>query len=76
MKILGRQLTDGRADLSCALAEIARSERYLAHELKGRRHDIGLHYGLFSAQLALGLAGKDRDEVLSNIVELLARSHA
>jgi UTP--glucose-1-phosphate uridylyltransferase len=75
MKILGRQLIAGRADLSSALAEIARSERYLAHELKGRRHDIGLHYGLFSAQLALGLAGKDRDEVLSNIVELLARSH-
>lgn len=76
MKILGRQLADGRADLSSALAEIARSERYLAHQLQGRRHDIGVHYGLLTAQLALGLAGKDRDEILTNIVELLAQSHA
>ena len=74
MDILGRQLADGRADLSLALAEIARRERYLAHELQGRRHDIGVRYGLLTAQLALGLAGKDRDEVLTNIVELLAQS--
>jgi UTP--glucose-1-phosphate uridylyltransferase len=76
MDILGRQLADGRADLSLALAEIARSERYLAHELQGRRHDIGVRYGLLTAQLALGLAGKDRDEVLTNIVELLAQSQS
>ena len=76
MEILARQLADGRADLSNALSEIARRERYLAHELQGRRHDIGVRYGLLTAQLALGLAGKDRDEVLTNIVELLAQSHA
>jgi UTP--glucose-1-phosphate uridylyltransferase len=76
MKILAGQLAEGRADLSSALSEIARRERYLAHELQGRRHDIGLHYGLLTAQLALGLAGKDRDEVLTNIVEILAQSHA
>jgi UTP--glucose-1-phosphate uridylyltransferase len=74
MKILGRQLADGRADLSSALREIAGSERYLAHQLQGRRHDIGVQYGLLTAQLALGLAGKDRDEILTNIVELLAQS--
>jgi UTP--glucose-1-phosphate uridylyltransferase len=74
MEILGRQLETGRADLSEALRETARSQRYLAHELKGRRHDIGLHYGLLTAQLALGLAGKDRDEVLTQIIELLAQS--
>ena len=76
METLARQLKNGRADLSSALSEIARGERYLAHELQGRRHDIGLHYGLLTAQLALGLAGKDRDEILTNIVELLAQSHA
>ncbi len=76
MEILARQLVDGRADLSSALSEIARGERYLAHQLQGRRHDIGVHYGLLTAQLALGLAGKDRDEILTNIVELLAQSHA
>ena len=76
MEILARQLAGGRADLSGALSEIARRERYLAHELQGRRHDIGVRYGLLTAQLALGLAGKDRDEVLTNIVELLAHSQA
>jgi UTP--glucose-1-phosphate uridylyltransferase len=76
METLGRQLESGRADLSLALSELARSQRYLAHELQGRRHDIGLHYGLLTAQLALGLAGKDRDEVLTHIVELLAQSQA
>ncbi len=76
MEILGRQMTEGRADLSAALAETARRERYLAHELQGRRHDIDLHYGLLSTQLALGLAGKDRDEVLSLLVELLAQSQS
>jgi len=76
METLGRQLESGRADLSLALSELARGQRYLAHELQGRRHDIGLHYGLLTAQLALGLAGKDRDEVLTHIVELLAQSQA
>ena len=76
MEILARQLLQGRGDLSSALSEIARRERYLAHELQGRRHDIGFRYGLLTAQLALGLAGKDRDEVLTNIIELLAQSHA
>lgn len=76
MEILAQQLGEGKADLSTALSEIARRERYLAHELQGRRHDIGVRYGLLTAQLALGLAGKDRDEVLTNIVELLAQSHA
>jgi len=75
MEILGRQLAEsGRADLSTALAETARRERYLAHELLGRRQDIDLHYGLLSAQIALGLAGKDRDQVLSLLVEQLVQS--
>lgn len=76
MEILSQQLLTGKADLSRALSDFARRERYLAHELQGRRHDIGLHYGLLTAQLALGLAGKDRDEILTNIVELLAQSQA
>jgi UTP--glucose-1-phosphate uridylyltransferase len=76
MEILGRQLKTGPADLSLALAETARRERYLAHEIQGRRHDIDLHYGLLSTQIALGLAGKDREEVLALIVESLVQSHA
>ncbi len=58
--------------LRAALAQIAGSERYLAAELEGRRYDFGVKYGLLTAQLALALAGRDRDEVLREIVELIA----
>ena len=58
--------------LTTALAKLASRERYLASELQGRRYDIGLKYGLLTAQLALALDGQDRDEVLSSLVELLA----
>ena len=63
----------GGTTLTGALAKLARRERYLASELQARRYDIGVRYGLLTAQLALALDGKDRDEVLSGIVELLAR---
>lgn len=59
--------------LSTALAKLAKRERYLACELQGHRYDIGVKYGLLTAQLALALKGQDRDEVLSGLVELLAR---
>ena len=58
--------------LSSVLNALAARERYLALELQGRRYDIGLKYGLLTAQLALALDGQDRDEVLSNLVEMLA----
>ena len=63
-----------RVQLSTALAQLARRERYLACELQGRRYDIGVQYGLLTAQLALALDGQDRDEVLTDLVELLAQS--
>lgn len=59
--------------LTAALAKLAARERYLACELSGRRYDIGVKYGLLTAQLALALDGQDRDEVLSGLVELLAK---
>ena len=58
--------------LTTALAKLAVRERYLASELQGRRYDIGVKYGLLTAQLALALDGNNRDEVLSGLVELLA----
>ena len=39
-----------------------------------KRIVVGAHYGLLTAQLALALAGKDREEVLSGLVELLSVS--
>ena len=62
----------GSVHLTTALAKLAPRERYLACELQGRRYDIGVKYGLLTAQLALALDGQDRDEVLSGLVELLA----
>ena len=59
--------------LTTALAKLAKRERYLACELQAHRYDIGVKYGLLAAQLALALDGEDRDEVLSGLVELLAR---
>jgi UTP--glucose-1-phosphate uridylyltransferase len=64
---------NGSVPLTTSLADLATRERYLAVELSGRRYDIGVKYGLLTAQLALALDGKDRDEVLSGLVELLAR---
>jgi len=64
----------GNVQLSPALARTAERERYLACELLGRRYDIGAQYGLLIAQLALSLSGQDRDEVLAQLVELLARA--
>ncbi|HXW15023.1 MAG TPA: UTP--glucose-1-phosphate uridylyltransferase, partial [Terriglobia bacterium] len=58
--------------LSAALAELARQEQYLAMEDTGRRYDLGARYGLLTAQLALALHGRDRDEVLTHLLELLA----
>ena len=58
--------------LSAILAELARREQYLALEEAGRRYDLGAPYGLLTAQLALALHGRDRGEVLSQLVELLA----
>lgn len=55
-----------------ALARLADHERYLACELDGRRYDFGVKYGLLNAQLALAISGRDRDEVLRGLVELLA----
>jgi len=59
--------------LTSALSRLAQRERYLALELEGRRYDIGVKYGLLAAQLALALAGNDRDEVLTTLIDLLAR---
>jgi UTP--glucose-1-phosphate uridylyltransferase len=77
--ILGTLLSDAPADrrvqLSDALARLAHKERYLALEVQGQRYNIGVKYGLLMAQLALTLDGADRDEILTELVELLAQRH-
>jgi len=76
MEILADQFAEQAEDkplsLSPALDRLAKTERYLALEIAGRRCDLDVKYGLFLAQLALAMAGEDRNEVLTQLVELLA----
>jgi UTP--glucose-1-phosphate uridylyltransferase len=76
MEILGEQVVAaglrGGVNLSDALATLATREKYLALEERARRYDVGVRYGLLIAQLALVLSGRDREEVLTRMLELLA----
>jgi len=75
MEILDKRLSssgDG-VSLSAALEALARRERYLAAELAARRYDLGVQYGLLTTQLALALDGRDREQVLQSILDLLAQ---
>jgi UTP--glucose-1-phosphate uridylyltransferase len=74
MDILGKQIAEPerRVTLSSALAELAAREQYLALQVEGRRYDLGVRYGLLAAQVALALDGRDRDQVLSQLLALLS----
>jgi len=67
-----RASPDRAFGLTPALHALAARRRYLAFSVAGRRFDIGAPYGLLFAHLALSLAGRDRDRVLTQLVELLA----
>jgi UTP--glucose-1-phosphate uridylyltransferase len=62
----------GSVWLADALNLLAGREQYLALEMRDLRYDIGVKYGLMTAQIALALSGQDRDFVLSRMLELLA----
>ncbi len=62
-----------RIQLSPVLSRLASRERYLALAVRGRRYPVDARYGLLTAQLALALCGKDREEVLAGLCELLAQ---
>lgn len=63
----------GGIPLSPVLAVLAERERYLALEVQGRRYPLDARYGLLQAQLALALSGREREEVLAGLCELLAQ---
>jgi UTP--glucose-1-phosphate uridylyltransferase len=74
MTILGELLEQRPAErfsLSAALAELVQRERYLALRITDRRVDLGARYGPFIAQLSLAMTGRDKTELLSQIVEAL-----
>ncbi len=61
-----------QVQLSPALARLADRERYLAAEIEGVRYNIGVKYGLLMSQLALALSGRDRDDILTQMLDLVA----
>jgi len=75
MDLLSQELTgrkDGRLPtISNALQRLSQKQRYLALEMDDYRYHLGVTYGLLNAQLALALSGKDRDDVLGILMELL-----
>jgi UTP--glucose-1-phosphate uridylyltransferase len=74
MDLLEREMANGagRASLSTVLDTLAKREQYLALEENNHRYDVGVRYGLLTAQMALALAGRDRQDVLAQMLELLA----
>jgi UTP--glucose-1-phosphate uridylyltransferase len=77
MDILAQRVTEagdrGGVALSPALATLATREKYLALEERALRYDVGVKYGLLTAQLALALSGSEREVVLARLLELLAQ---
>ncbi len=63
----------GSVQLTTALDVLAREEKYLALETKGTRHNLGVKFGAVEAQLALSLAGQDRERMLGFLLESVLR---
>jgi UTP--glucose-1-phosphate uridylyltransferase len=64
-------VTHKSVPLAAALAALAERERYLALEIDGARQNLGVKYGLLMAQLAIALSGDDRDQVLTELLQLV-----
>lgn len=63
----------GQIQLTTALNALARREKYLALETRGSRFNLGIKFGVVEAQIALGMAGVDREQILAVLVESLTR---
>ena len=75
MSAIDRLLAEGskaKPTLSDAAALLRDRQRYLAYQVQGGRYNLGVKYGLLIAQLAIGLSGRDRDYILTELVDLLA----
>ena len=69
---INNNTANNKTTLADALSELPKSEQYLALEKDDWRYDVGVKYGLLNAQVALALSGKDRDLVLTKLLELFA----
>lgn len=62
-----------RPTLSDALDVLQTRHKYMAYEVNGTRYNLGVTYGLLISQLAIALSGRDRDHILTELVDLLAQ---
>ena len=69
-QLLGNPET--KPTLSDALSLLRSRQKYMAYEVQGTRYNLGVQYGLLIAQLAIGLSGRHRDLILTEMVDLLA----
>lgn len=60
--------------LAPILQQLAETDKYLALEMQGNRYDTSKKYGLFQAQLALALSGSQKEEVLADMIQIMADS--
>ncbi len=63
----------GSIQLTTALNRLAQRERYLALETRGSRYNLEAKLGALEAQIALGLAGSDRERILALLLESVVR---
>ena len=63
----------GSIQLTTALNALSGREPYLALETRGARHNLGVKFGVVEAQIALALAGRDRERMLSVLLESVAK---
>jgi len=66
-------LEKGSIQLTTALDQLGCREKYLALETRGSRFNLGVKYGAVEAQIALAMAGVDRDRILAVMLEAAAR---
>lgn len=64
---------NGQISLTTALNDLTRREKYLALETRGSRYNLGLKFGTVEAQIALGLAGVDREQMLAGLLESIVK---
>jgi UTP--glucose-1-phosphate uridylyltransferase len=63
----------GQIQLTTALNVLAGKEKYLALETRGSRFNLGVKFGVVEAQIALAMAGADRERMLTLLLESLIR---
>jgi UTP--glucose-1-phosphate uridylyltransferase len=73
-RVAKARLSSGSIQLSPVLSELSRREQYAAVQIDGGRHDLSQKLGIFHAQLALALAGTEREEILRDLLDIVARS--